>query len=560
MVDALKATAQSHICRHAAATIFVSMLAINTVLLMPLYFQVEKEYHLNIQAQAESYLSSIIDAGRLPSIDVLVSMGNKLAGSSDLVGGVFVDSAGETKGVFGQRPKLTWAEMKLNSDGFHTHRDDSEGYHEFFIPGDRVGFNLGTIIRYDGSRLWDLMHARLLTFAILALMGTIGISIVIVVIMAMMVMTPLQRLNKAIARALDAPEHARDYLTGFDTDDEVGATSRSLDRLLTLLSTAHADNILTPAALMERLPNPIVTFDPEEKVINANGAAKKLFGCNVIADFATIDWSSCILVDGEAVEPFELAGNGSFQCGGELQVNGEPVACLIGGNQFIGVDGEFGGVCLIFTVASDLLDDMRREKQQRIELEEATVQLRRHNLSLKHMMDACVALIVGGEEKVQRISLHADRYIADWLSAGGAGDTHIAEVRHKAIPPILGDPQDGRRVFEWALTILAIRSTATESAVAIDVKVDDEDQVTFTFREPESPSSGDAGIAQIDPYADATILVGALGRLLTRQRGKLIRPGGTRDGNVIEFMFMLDAAGMVIMKAEQERKTSRRAA
>ncbi|MCC0056878.1 MAG: PAS domain-containing protein [Rhodobiaceae bacterium] len=557
---ALNATANSPLCRRAALAIFVCMLAINVVLLVPLYLNFKQEHNANIVTQARNYLSSVVDVGRLPSIDVMVTRGEALSRSSDLVGGMFLNSAGDVKGVFGQRPTLKWIDIaaSANPDAVQVITDGR--YHEFYLSPARSGINMGAIIRYDGSNLWRLVQVRLVTFVILGLLGTIAITVVTMVIVAAMVMYPIQRMRDTIEFALNQPAKARKNLSRFDARDEVGAMSRALDRLLTLLSEAHGGNVLTPSAVLEHIPNPVITFDEHDQVTNANRAALDIFGAELVADLNSLDWSQQVLIAGEPVSLEDLMSDGQFQGAGELITPSGTIACLIGGNRMAAEDDGPKGRCLIFTVADELLEDMRREHRLRVDLERRAGSLKRRNESLRQMLEACITLITGGGEPASLISTNPERCISGWLENGGAGNSVVTAVDYTSLPPILSDPQDARRIFEWALTTLSLRSRASETRLALEVKVVGEDRAEFTFREPEDLKQDTGEAALIDADADVTVLLGAVGRLVARQKGRMIDAGGEREGNRIVFQLPIDVAGMVIKKGEKERKATKKAA
>ncbi|MGE0230377.1 MAG: PAS domain-containing protein [Flavobacteriaceae bacterium] len=557
---AVKATAKSPLCRRVALAIFVCMIAINSVLLVPLYMNLRAEHRANVVTQARNYLSSVIDVGRLPSIDVMVTRGEALSRSSDLVGGTFVNSAGDVKGVFGQRPALTWQDVATAADPESVHAVRDGRYHEFYLPAHRAGINMGAIIRYDGSKLWRLVQLRLITLVVLALLGTFAITAVTMFIVAAMVMHPLQHMRQTIEFALASPGEARRHLSAFGSHDEVGAISRSLDRLLMLLSEEHGTNVLTPVGILEHIPNPVITFDEDDQVVNANKAALDLFGADLAGDLNAHDWSQQVLIGGVARPLRALVAEGQFQCAAELLTPSGTIACLISGDRLTDGHGEVRGGCLILTAADDLLEDMRRERSLRIETERRAGSLQRRNESLRQMLEACITLIAGATEPATLISVNPGRCIATWLEGGGAGNTIVKGVDYTALPPILSDPQDAKRIFEWALTALALRSRENETRFEIEVRVVGEENAEFIFREPETPGKKTGDAALTDADADVTVLLGAISRLVARQRGRMVNPGGVREGNLVSFQLPIDVAGMVISKGEKERKAAHKAA
>lgn len=544
---ALATAARSSLCRRGATIVFVAMLLINGALVYPLLQHTIGEHRREVVERTTDYLVTAAGAGRFPTIDVLVSAGRQLAAGTDIVGGVFVNSSGEERGVFGERPRLTWAQIQLSPDGEGIHRIIDGRYHEFFIPPSRSAISFGTIVRVDGRGMWAAVRVHLLEFAILGLAATLAITIVAAGVMAAIVMEPTMRIRQALLLARDAPHEARAHLKGLGRSSEFGQMARAMDGVLSVMESLQIDDALTPHALIERLPNAVVARDLDGQVVFANEAALSLFGMHVIGDFADFDWENDLIVEGQAGRLDVLLDNGRFRTGAEIMRAGEILACLVSGQPVLDADRRRVGSCLVFTEANELLADMRQERQEREAAEAVSAAMQRRAFALSHMLEACIALLGEDDSVPSNITVSPDRFISRWLEQNDM----VAGIRHGVLPPIMGDPESVGRLVEWALAAIAVRSASEKPSLAVDTEIDGDGNVEYIFREIDRETKANAPVA---PGTDITVLIAAMHRTLQRQEGRLAQTGGGSRGNVVSLVLPLDAVGLAVLETERKKR------
>ncbi|RVU34929.1 response regulator [Hwanghaeella grinnelliae] len=277
----------SRLGRRLAGIIFLSIIAIEGIVLVPSYFNQHAIYRteaIRIGQVASDALANLaaVDSGGW----TVVQPGQKFSSAEEIVGGAICKPGGDCTVQFGESigdteaiPEKDGNYAQPEADRLKTVRtvETSSGTYRIVVVVDTAWTT--------EALLKDLLHVAILV----ACIGII-FALIAVVCVGKIVLFPLMQLSRNLSAALEHPDRPNDFVISHDRNDEIG---RLLDRYNTILqdnamreanrreAESHA---LWLARFPEEDPSPIIRLSDTGRVLYANETAEKLVQALVVGD------------------------------------------------------------------------------------------------------------------------------------------------------------------------------------------------------------------------------------------------------------------------------------
>ncbi len=276
----LRSLVGCRICWRIAFTVFLSILAVETAILIPSYDKQEKELLLRLEeeARATAIVGFAINA-RTSTLDPMAN-GAVVAGSSRFRGIALYGADGRLIGTSGDAPELTLAEAR-DSQVSRVRRADGERY-EVLWTARETGLPVSLIGRLDATWVTTELAAYVWRILGLVLVISLFVSVVTIFIVGRLVLRPMLGLRAHLLAARQDPAHADRYTLVERNGDELGEIVEALNELLRHVTKTYRDALRESEerfrVLINYSPTKIHIKDTEGRYILINKLSEELFG------------------------------------------------------------------------------------------------------------------------------------------------------------------------------------------------------------------------------------------------------------------------------------------
>ncbi|MEO1198515.1 MAG: hypothetical protein AAFX39_04675 [Pseudomonadota bacterium] len=541
---AVAASLKSPICQRLCAIVFVIVLVTDLTIAGVMFLHERAAFERTLHDRAVSYVRSSVDITTFPDIDKLVKFGENLVASTEISGGIYINSIGEEAGQFGARPWLTWQAAQMQALPWRL-SDYGLAFDTFIKPAE-TGLSYGLLLRLDSSAAWSQLLIHTSLKALTAFVSAALIAMFSMAVMTLLVLRPARKMSRAIDHALRTPEKAIQSLARLHSSDELGVLGRNIDQLLFLVGTTYVEDLATAAAINEQVPAAILTFSEDGHLMSANSAALRLFQVETLEDLGLQQYSGFVSVQGKARIASELIQRGRFFGPADAIVAADMIPCLIGGDRVLRTDGSIARYFLMLMDVRNFVADMRTERAKRRNAEETVALARRTIDEMQDKTDAYALLFEIDQTKsaaAKPMTLRPDALVSSWLvDAAKAGKILSARATHERLPPVKTSFKDTERIFELALSVVAARSGETTPLLDVTGGLHGQSEAAFRVRE-QSPTANVGKTAPQGRTADVDVQVAAINRLANRTGGRLMQSlSGKGEPNEISFTLPADHA------------------
>ncbi len=542
---AIRSLIMGSVCRKAVLTVLTAALVLGAVALVPAYDGLRKSFAAEMRQGTRDLVRTAIDPQEFPNLDRLMAIGDHLVRATDVTGGVYLSGIGELRGTFGEEPGLKWIEARVHGNAWRLSDDHSR--FEMFFPPEATGTPYGLIVERDTGHRWAAALDRAVNALLFLLAAVVGLAAFVAVFVNRHVQRPLAILRNSVDFALNQPERAQKHLSQIARRDEIGQLSRALDQLLFFTANTVDDELAAAQAITEKNPHAIMTFSAEGHLLSANAAALRLFSARDVEALARRDPECLFRFGGEPRTAADLVSGGPAFGPGEIVLPGSTIPCLIGGDIVRRADGSPLRLFLVFVDVTSLVTDMREQVRQRQGADSEMNAMRDRLQRMRHLFDACLVLLELDNDSApsgQPVTMSPDHFLDGWLSkAVTAGGMLPGAIAREELPPVMGDPDELRRLFSTVLDAIRLRSPEPTPSLRVLSALKQADQVTITIHtEPEDGSEVPCG--GIASGEDVSLMLAAAAVLARRQGGRLVATSMDDIGNAVIFALPVDRHAM----------------
>ncbi|MFZ0131127.1 MAG: SpoIIE family protein phosphatase [Desulfobacterales bacterium] len=248
--------ARSRLSRRIVFYVFVSVVVIETIILIPSTMNREKELLQQLRSQAgaqvEILLNLLPDAAGSHEVFDQIS---HLQGCSEIIGGTLYDLAGQRIGSFGQPPDLAFAE--ITAKGTRTAKSPDGLHIDTAWQPPRLERANVLVLRQDTTSVRREVKAFILRIAGLILIISIFVTVGAWSALHPIVVTPILRLRKDLVLAGEAISNDRStpefFSAAVQRQDELGDVIAAFNQMYRRISEAVSERRKAEAALRQSL-------------------------------------------------------------------------------------------------------------------------------------------------------------------------------------------------------------------------------------------------------------------------------------------------------------------
>ena len=236
--------------------VFISVIVIETIILIPSYLKREKELldQLRMVASAQIELMMSLTEKGLPAATLLDQLKN-LNDCETIVGGALYTGDGQLVGTFGEAPELSHADLQRTGT---THLTDSDlkRYDSAWLA-DELPKNVILILRQNSASVERELSAYLLRIIGLIIIISAFVTTGAWFALDPIVIRPILRLRQDLIQAGDAISNGREtpdfYSNSFQRRDELGEVIRAFNQMVGQITDAISEQKKAEGALQESL-------------------------------------------------------------------------------------------------------------------------------------------------------------------------------------------------------------------------------------------------------------------------------------------------------------------
>ena len=296
--------------------VFISVIAIETIILIPSYMKREKDLLMQIRDITSAQVNVIMNiTGNNASDNTLFNHISKLKDCNSIVGGTLYRGNGEMVGTFGASPELSM--RRIQTSGDLNLRDNSGDYYDSAWLERELGRDYILVLRQDASSVSGDLFAYTLRIAGLVLIISIFVTAGAWIALDPIVVTPILRLRKDLIEAGDAISNDRDtpefYAASIHRRDELGDVITAFNQMYNQIDKAVSDRKNAEAALQKSFKQ-VATYS---KALNKELERGREMQMNFLPatlphrngwEFAAF-FKPARQVSGDFYDTFELPGN-----------------------------------------------------------------------------------------------------------------------------------------------------------------------------------------------------------------------------------------------------------
>jgi PAS domain-containing protein len=530
---------RSRVCRRIALVVFCTVLMMELMLAAWNYQTGRALMFEGLHDTARTYLTSAVDRRRFPDSEALAGVGENLLFATNIRGGVFVDAIGEDVVAFGERPDLTWQMATLRGQTWRYSM--SSRLYEVYLPPETLGIPFGVLLQLDAKDVHAAHRAGIKQRLVQGLAVASLIAIVVALLVGWFALAPTQRIRRAIHQANETPSKAADHLVRLKTDTEMDIIGAELDELFQGLTASYDDERAQRATVFDQADVAMLVYSDTGVLVDANQQALTLFEAETFEELAAREQNKMIHVAGYMRSPRRMLTRGRYDVSGDAVVDGKFTPCLISGDTIRRADGTIRGNFILLTNVEPLVKDMRRERQNR-EQAETQLGLTRHRVNeYRQLFESCLVLLDAKDQKPpeMQVTLMPEELVNAWFKESVAnGVMQKGDLRHTALPPTLGCPQQMKRIVQKALTVVHKRAAGQDNAViTVTAEVLDDTDIDITIRAAQGNENGPT--TPMVAVSDAPVLIAGISRMLPANGGKLLRVSDESDPVLNELAFRI---------------------
>jgi serine phosphatase RsbU (regulator of sigma subunit) len=247
---------KARLSRRIVLWVFISVIVIETILLIPSYIRREKELIVHLKQLTLAKVSVIMQTTPQNASDQqLLEQIKMLQRHAEILGGALYTSDGKAIGFFGERPELPFAEM--SNINLVYHKSKKKARYDLVCTSDQLERDYTLILRHDATSVRKELYAFILRIAGLVVIISVFVTAGAWFALGPIVVTPILRLRgdlikagNAISEDQETPEF---YSASIQRQDELGEVITAFRQMYHQISDAISKRKRAEAALQQSL-------------------------------------------------------------------------------------------------------------------------------------------------------------------------------------------------------------------------------------------------------------------------------------------------------------------
>ena len=266
-----KSLMQYRLCRRIAACVFLSIIAIEAIILVPSYYNYQSDLVRHLEQDGRSQAAILFSTRSTLRPDEFASLTQSLEKHSPIRGGILFDREGEVIGSFGDLPSAgVFTTGALTSDGDRFDvlwgTDDLAGPYKFAA-------------RLDATPIQSALTGFIWRIIGLVLLIAVVVSTITMIFIGRLILLPLIRLRDNLVAAANDPAHVDQYTLPIIRRDEMGDVANATNQMLEQVAEAHRSSLDSMTMIANRAADAIIAYGQDGKIQFANRACLEMTGC-----------------------------------------------------------------------------------------------------------------------------------------------------------------------------------------------------------------------------------------------------------------------------------------
>lgn len=422
------------------------------------------------------------DARSLPTVADAAQLGKQFILYDVILGGMVVSPTGDILASFGQIPNLTWQAVHMDSTTFDYNA--AERTIDVALGPLDTGFAHELILRIPGP---GHRFSKLKTGATKAeritrdIVGSIFAASAVSILMLIFFLKPNWEMQRAATRSATAKFNVDAHRLKWNRRDTLGLTAKSIDTLIARLHYVRESELAPWKHAFSKTGLPILKFNPNGRLSEANDAAAKLFEKEHPAKLKELSFIFTTIPDNKQGSPLEISHerkDGHFQGQVMLQTaKGNAKVCFADITRMDSSElRKSAGVQVVLVDATEFFTRLVTKEEEASRLAASDIEATRKELLMRRQLEAFAFLATpplpqesGQEDAATFISM--ERLINEWYQESLAGGASKDVLEHSALEAVSGDPEAVRLVVRQAYSMMYTLSGEVTPQITISSKL-----------------------------------------------------------------------------------------
>ena len=449
-------------------------------------------------------------------------IGERMMRDGLLLGGVIYDGTGEPLSAFGERPLLDLNIARLSGVSIQS-SPSSPAIDVHFTP-EQTGLSHNIIVRLPTAPIEATTIRELREFA-LNVLFIAGLTALLFILASMLlVIRPLRAINTALRKAVQDPDQADAYKIHLTRRDEIGQIASSLNMLLTSVSVVYQDELSALKRANEDFGFGILHFDHEDRLVDANPMALKLFKQDDFAGLRRMNRNCAQPMGANDTRPIpilDLLGESSEPMLLTLHTDTSFFTALTFCATIKRPDGEITHRFVAIVAMDEILDTSRRAISSSLRAKDAIGAANKQVREMRRLMESCLCLIEseGGGEVVHDPNIVPDQIFRDWYKEAIEDELVTGKLVLDYLPPLAGDLRTVRNALRQAMFLAYAKSELERPVFKVETIKKGQGQTQFKIVDVTTSQPGGKNAPQRKTSIDSTLPKAALVKALARAGG-----------------------------------------
>lgn len=505
----------------------------------------EMTNHVSTVVRVATIRNSLADMTEKKTIAIL----EKLVALAPVMGGRLYDTLGDPAGSFGVEPSLS--RNAVASDRLMSLRSPDGNYYDIFLSQVQVGLPFDIILRLDSSHIRDNVSKYLIHRVQKSLIvSAVSISILLL-LLTLFIFKPIISVHKTMNAAVLHPDKSDKYRLNWTRKDEIGEMGRSIDKLLTSVSSMYHNDLAAALDAIEQAKSAIVQYNHSGLLVAANPAALKLFDAKSVEEMAKMESNYLILpnrhtdrrysVTNSIEECRHTPGEGSYMDEGLILCNGIEIPTLIIARPVHKKNGE---ILRYFANLVDISEKTFKQNRMTSEISKMVTEkilMNQRIETMKMVLESCLILLETANaeptEDKTRQSVMADRVVTQWYrDAQDSGLIDQSELEYGVLPVVRGKADNLSKLFRQALSLTFMKSSFSKPSLAISTITVSANRTQFTIKDKSFDDGLSYAPEERGHSTDWRICLAAFQKTLMLEGGELKDMKETDKENTVSFV------------------------
>lgn len=422
------------------------------------------------------------NARNSPSVADVAQLGKQFILHDVILGGLILSRTGDTLASFGQRPELSWQTVHMENRPYIY--NEQERTVDVALKPLETGFAHELILRIPGPghqfsklKTGASTAERVVRDVLAALLMASAVSL----LMLFFFLRPHWALQRAAARSATAKYNVDSHRLRWNRKDTLGLTAKAIDTLIARLHYVRESELAPWKRAFSKTGLPILKFNPNGRLSEANDAAAKLFEKEHPTKLKELNFVFTTIPDNKQSTPLDISHaqkDGHFQGQVMLQTaKGNAKVCFADITRMDSNElRKSAGVQVVLVDATDFFTRLVTKEEEASRLAAEGREAQRTDLLLRRQLEAFAFLAApaanaGANTEETATFISMERLINEWYQESVSGGASRDVLEHSALEAVSGDPEVVRNVVRQAYSMMYTLSGELKPQITISSKL-----------------------------------------------------------------------------------------